>query len=213
MYKKRKRCENWLTFFCNLSMYISWNYTFLLIINEVGKDTIKNKTNYNILLQTDTSLSAKIAWGGCSQQVLSSKAKNLKYGHCRNGTWNKGGFCDTEREPQTNYTRLEAEPTNNKFISDVIKQMRYENRRVQFLNITYLTEFRKDSHPSLHREPGTPPDAPQDCSHWCLPGVPDTWNELLYAYLLSMGFRTKWVYPTDEVTSFCLESLINSLGL
>ncbi|KAJ4705323.1 Protein trichome birefringence-like [Melia azedarach] len=111
--------------------------------------------------------------------------------HYRNGTWNKGGFCDTEREPQTNYTRLEAEPTNNKFISDVIKQMRYENRRVQFLNITYLTEFRKDSHPSLHREPGTPPDAPQDCSHWCLPGVPDTWNELLYAYLLSMGFRTK----------------------
>ncbi len=22
------------------------------------------------------------------------------------------------------------------------------------------------------------------CSHWCLPGVPDTWNELVYSFLL-----------------------------
>ncbi|KAJ6972836.1 hypothetical protein NC653_033222 [Populus alba x Populus x berolinensis] len=25
----------------------------------------------------------------------------------------------------------------------------------------------------------------QDCSHWCLPGVPDTWNEFLHFHLLS----------------------------
>ncbi|KAK9194083.1 hypothetical protein WN944_004785 [Citrus x changshan-huyou] len=111
--------------------------------------------------------------------------------HFRNGTWNKGGLCDKEREPETNYSRLEDEPANNQLISKVIKQMKNESRKVQFLNITYLTEFRKDSHPSLHREPGTAADAPQDCSHWCLPGVPDTWNELLYAYLLNMGFKTK----------------------
>ncbi|KAK4834402.1 hypothetical protein QYF36_021954 [Acer negundo] len=109
----------------------------------------------------------------------------------RNGTWNEGGTCDKQIEPETNYTRLEADPINNQLISHVFKQIRYEDRKVQFLNITYLTEFRFDGHPSLHREPGTPVDAPQDCSHWCLPGVPDTWNELLYAYLLSMGFRTK----------------------
>jgi hypothetical protein len=24
----------------------------------------------------------------------------------------------------------------------------------------------------------------QDCSHWCLPGIPDSWNELLYSTLL-----------------------------
>jgi len=51
--------------------------------------------------------------------------------------------------------------------------MDYGNRKIQFLNITYLTEFRKDGHPSKNREPGTPALAPQDCSHWCLPGVPD----------------------------------------
>lgn len=86
---------------------------------------------------------------------------------------------------------LEPEPLNNAFISEVIKPMQYENRNVQLLNITYLARFRKDGHPANHREPGTGPDAVQDCSHWCLPGVPDIWNELLYAHLLSMGFRTK----------------------
>ncbi|CAI5485332.1 unnamed protein product [Closterium sp. Naga37s-1] len=27
----------------------------------------------------------------------------------------------------------------------------------------------------------------RDCVHWCLPGVPDTWNELLYAELIRSG--------------------------
>ncbi|KAL6998013.1 Protein trichome birefringence-like 8 [Sarracenia purpurea var. burkii] len=85
---------------------------------------------------------------------------------------------------------MEAEPPSNHIISDVLKQMDISDRKVQFLNISYLSEFRNDGHPSSHREPGTPPESPQDCSHWCLPGVPDTWNEFLYAHLLSKGFRT-----------------------
>lgn len=108
---------------------------------------------------------------------------------CRGGTWSEGGHCDTDKEPERDYTKLEDEPENNIFISDVIKQMDSVKHKVQFLNITYLTEFRKDGHPSKNREPGTPDEAPQDCSHWCLPGVPDTWNELVYANLLSKGFR------------------------
>lgn len=91
---------------------------------------------------------------------------------CRNGTWNEGGLCDTYLGPETDYKNLEADPVNNLYISESIKQLEYENWKVQFLNITYLTEFRKDGHPSKYREPGTPADAPQDCSHWCLPGVP-----------------------------------------
>ncbi|CAN6586794.1 unnamed protein product [Malus baccata var. baccata] len=111
--------------------------------------------------------------------------------HYRNGTWNEGGLCDSYLGPETDYKNLEADPVNNLYISESIKQLEYENWKVQFLNITYLTEFRKDGHPSKYREPGTPADAPQDCSHWCLPGVPDTWNELIYATLLAKGFRTK----------------------
>jgi hypothetical protein len=24
-----------------------------------------------------------------------------------------------------------------------------------------------------------------DCIHWCLPGLPDTWNHFLYAHIIS----------------------------
>ncbi|WCJ34248.1 TRICHOME BIREFRINGENCE-LIKE 8 [Euphorbia peplus] len=113
--------------------------------------------------------------------------------HYRNGTWNDGGRCDLNTQPERNRTRLEPDPENNELISSIINQMRLEDKKknVRYLNITYLTEFRSDGHPSVYREPGTPMPAPQDCSHWCLPGIPDVWNEIIYAHLLSMGFRTK----------------------
>ncbi|KAJ9541483.1 hypothetical protein OSB04_027989 [Centaurea solstitialis] len=109
--------------------------------------------------------------------------------HFRDGEWDTGGRCDLSNAPEIDHLKTEVnEPLNNQIIENVVKEMETAKRKVQFLNITYLTALRKDGHPSRHREPGTPATAPQDCSHWCLPGVPDTWNELLYAQLLSNGF-------------------------
>lgn len=64
---------------------------------------------------------------------------------------------------------------------------------VQLLNITQLSEYRKDGHPSIYRKQWEPltearladPGSYADCIHWCLPGVPDVWNELLYAHIFS----------------------------
>ncbi|URD76077.1 hypothetical protein MUK42_09898 [Musa troglodytarum] len=108
-----------------------------------------------------------------------------------NGTWDDGGSCTAFTEPEKDPAALGPEPWNNRVIADTVEGMKSGGRKVQLLNITYLTEFRKDAHPSAHREPGTPADAPEDCSHWCLPGVPDTWNQLLYAYLLMMDYDTR----------------------
>ncbi|XP_057431193.1 protein trichome birefringence-like 43 [Lotus japonicus] len=52
---------------------------------------------------------------------------------------------------------------------------------VTLLDITTLSQLRKDGHPSFYGFGG---HLASDCSHWCLPGVPDTWNELLYASLI-----------------------------
>ena len=50
------------------------------------------------------------------------------------------------------------------------------------LNVTQMTSQRKDGHLSVYLSPSGPvPLHRQDCSHWCLPGVPDTWNELVCA--------------------------------
>ncbi|PKA47535.1 hypothetical protein AXF42_Ash014731 [Apostasia shenzhenica] len=108
--------------------------------------------------------------------------------HYSNGTWDRGGSCDGETKPMAGSERLWSEPWSNHVISEELEEMVKERKKVGFLNITYLTELRADGHPSNHREDGTPAEAPQDCSHWCLPGVPDAWNEILFADLLSMGY-------------------------
>lgn len=56
------------------------------------------------------------------------------------------------------------------------------------LDITLLSEMRKDAHPSIYSGDLTPgqranPDHSADCSHWCLPGLPDTWNQIFYTAL------------------------------
>ncbi|VAI24096.1 unnamed protein product [Triticum turgidum subsp. durum] len=62
---------------------------------------------------------------------------------------------------------------------------------VGVVNITQLSEYRKDAHTQIYKKqwnPLTPeqianPKSYADCTHWCLPGLQDTWNELLYAKL------------------------------
>lgn len=104
--------------------------------------------------------------------------------------WNTGGSCADHRDPVTSSDQFDEEYSwINAMISNAIDGIRSHGRRkAHFLNITYMTELRRDGHPSRNRELGTPQDAPEDCSHWCLPGVPDTWNEVLYAHLMSMGY-------------------------
>ncbi|KAL6533110.1 Xylan O-acetyltransferase 1 [Orobanche minor] len=65
---------------------------------------------------------------------------------------------------------------------------------VHFLNITTLSEYRKDAHTSVHTirqgkmltpQQQADPSTYADCIHWCLPGLPDMWNEFLYARIMS----------------------------
>ncbi|KAK9154033.1 hypothetical protein Sjap_001513 [Stephania japonica] len=62
---------------------------------------------------------------------------------------------------------------------------------ITFLNITQLSEYRKDAHTAIYKKQWSPlteeqlanPVSYADCVHWCLPGLQDTWNELLFAKL------------------------------
>lgn len=46
------------------------------------------------------------------------------------------------------------------------------------LDITKLSEFRADAHPSTAGG-----KKHQDCMHWCLPGLTDTWNDIFVRLL------------------------------
>lgn len=102
------------------------------------------------------------------------------------GQWNSGGQCDQETQPIKNETYLRPYLPKMMVLEKVLKGMK---THVTYLNITTMTDFRKDGHPSIYRkslseEERRSPLRFQDCSHWCLPGVPDAWNEVLFAELL-----------------------------
>ncbi|WOL06347.1 protein trichome birefringence-like 34 [Canna indica] len=108
-----------------------------------------------------------------------------------------GQNCYTEEEPITE-EGYRGKDTNEKMVrvvEEAIESLRGRGVKVQLLNITQLSEYRKDGHPSIYRKQWEPltkeqqedPSSYADCIHWCLPGVPDVWNQLLYAYLFSLN--------------------------
>lgn len=97
----------------------------------------------------------------------------------RGGDWDSGGSCNKESEPVSKGAILGNYPMKMKIVEEVIEEMQFP---VVLLNVTHSTNFRKDGHPSVYGKVGK--KGKQDCSHWCLPGVPDAWNELIYATLV-----------------------------
>ncbi|KAL9430602.1 hypothetical protein AB3S75_025904 [Citrus x aurantiifolia] len=107
--------------------------------------------------------------------------RNSAPSHFRGGQWNAGGHCAEATQPLNKISGF-SYPEKNLIVEDVIKRMRTP---VTLLNITSLSEYRIDGHPSMYGRNKRYSSNIQDCSHWCLPGVPDTWNELLYFQLQS----------------------------
>lgn len=104
----------------------------------------------------------------------------------RGAAWNAGGKCNGETKPTTETEYGGEYPSYVKIFESVLEKMKTP---ILYLNITAMTDFRKDAHPSFYRKPNLTAEerqatSIQDCSHWCLPGVPETWNELLFAQLL-----------------------------
>ncbi|KAG8372354.1 hypothetical protein BUALT_Bualt12G0057300 [Buddleja alternifolia] len=106
--------------------------------------------------------------------------------HFRGGDWDSGGTCNGETEPVTRGAILDSYPQKMTILEEVIKEMQVP---VVLLNVTRLTNYRKDGHPSVYGKNVTGEKKVstrrQDCSHWCLPGVPDAWNELIYTTLVA----------------------------
>lgn len=106
--------------------------------------------------------------------------------------WNAGAIsttsksCYGETMPMTGMSANAATyPDQMKVLESVMSSM---NKPPFLLDITLLSEMRKDAHPSIYSGDLTPeqrskPDRSADCSHWCLPGLPDTWNQLFYSAL------------------------------
>ena len=96
--------------------------------------------------------------------------------------WNVQGVKDCSREttPLEGSTYPAGEPLALKVLKSVLyRKTSSSSMPVSLLDITTLSQLRKDGHPSKYNNLGG-----MDCTHWCLAGVPDTWNQLLYTELL-----------------------------
>ncbi|KAG1369681.1 protein trichome birefringence-like 36 [Cocos nucifera] len=102
--------------------------------------------------------------------------------HNRQNGWQ----CYKQREPLVFLGFKPRVPGQLVVLREVLKKMSFP---VYLLDVTSMSALRRDGHPSIY---GRAADAQgrqdaggwtSDCTHWCLPGVPDAWNEMLYALL------------------------------
>ncbi|KAI3789961.1 hypothetical protein L2E82_02769 [Cichorium intybus] len=99
--------------------------------------------------------------------------RSLSPRHFFNGEWNTGGTCDSTTPGALEVVHDES--------SDPVAAAAVKGTEVKLLDITGLSLVREEGHISrfsIRAAPGA-----QDCLHWCLPGVPDTWNEVLFAQI------------------------------
>lgn len=153
----------------------SWDYI------QDGNGTLE--TDMDRLEAYRIGLSTWANW--VDQNVDPSKTKLFFQGispvHVSGKDWGEKGktTCKGQNRPLVGSTYPAGQPPAAKVLNSVLGEMK---TKVYLLDITLLSQLRKDGHPSIY----SGEHAGNDCSHWCLPGVPDTWNQLLYSALNTM---------------------------
>ncbi|XP_019456745.1 PREDICTED: protein trichome birefringence-like 33 [Lupinus angustifolius] len=112
--------------------------------------------------------------------------------HAKSIDWGgeAGGSCynETSMIDDPTYWGSDSRKSVMQVIGEVFRKSKVP---ITFLNITQLSSYRKDAHTSIYKKQWSPltpeqlanPVSYADCVHWCLPGLQDTWNELLFAKL------------------------------
>ena len=134
-------------------------------LEEIG--SAKNFTVHSIIKWVDSQLP--------SHPHLKAFFRTISPRHFSNGDWNTGGSCDSATPLSRGSVVVEGRS------SDPLVEGALKGSKVKILDITALSELRDEGHMSRYSIRGTP--GVNDCLHWCLPGIPDSWNELLIAQL------------------------------
>ncbi|CAN1227916.1 Protein trichome birefringence-like 38 [Linum perenne] len=151
------------------------NLSIMLFTSHYLVDVIETKIGAVLDLN---SIGSGTLWKQMDVLVFNSGLWWYRTGPSQGGVeWGDPGVTNCRKEtrpisgPTRPYTTLAL-----KVQEEVIATIK---KPVHFLNITSLSFMRKDGHPSYHNGLRR-----MDCTHWCLAGVPDTWNQLLSSILI-----------------------------
>ncbi|KAJ4720082.1 Protein ESKIMO 1 [Melia azedarach] len=195
-----KHGQNWKNVdYLIFNTYIWWMNTFAMKVlrgsfdeGATEYDDIERPIAYGRVLKT---------WSKWVEQNVDPNRTTVFFSsmsplHIKSLDWeNPDGIkCALETQPITNLSMpLNVGTDRRLFViaANVTQSMKVP---VHFINITTLSEYRKDAHTSVHTirqgkmltpEQQADPATYADCIHWCLPGLPDTWNEFLYTRIIS----------------------------
>ncbi|MED6135046.1 Protein trichome birefringence-like 41 [Stylosanthes scabra] len=147
-----------------------WDYI------EVGGQVMKDMDRMKAF---EKALETWAAWVDTNVDPTKVKVffQGISPSHYNGSSWNDPSAknCVHETTPVPGSTYPGGTPEAVAVLKGVLATMK---KPITLLDITTLSLLRKDGHPSLYGLFGL------DCSHWCLAGVPDTWNEILYNLMI-----------------------------
>ncbi|KAM3355587.1 xylan O-acetyltransferase 1 [Capsicum galapagoense] len=191
-----KHGKNWKNVdYLVFNTYIWWMNTFAMKVlrgsfdeGATEYDEIERPVAYRRVLTTWSQ------WVENNVDVNNTKVFFMSMSplHIKSLDWNNpdGIKCAKETTPVLNTSMPLSVGTDKRLFVVAANVTQSINVPVYFLNITTLSEYRKDAHTSVHTirqgkmlmpEQQADPATYADCIHWCLPGLPDTWNEFLYS--------------------------------
>nr|ACF79253.1 unknown [Zea mays] len=128
----------------------------------------KNFTVHSVVRWVDTQLPR--------HPKLKAFYRSISPRHFFNGDWDTGGSCDNTSPLAKGGSGVHLDRSEDADAEGAVR-----GTGVRLLDVTALSRLRDEGHISRYSIKAT--SGVQDCLHWCLPGVPDTWNEILAAQL------------------------------
>ncbi|XVF24151.1 hypothetical protein REPUB_Repub13aG0102500 [Reevesia pubescens] len=196
----KKHGKNWKNVdYLVFNTYIWWMNTFTMKVlrgsfdrGDTEYDDIERPVAYNRVLKT---------WSKWVDRNVNPNRTTVFFSsvsplHIKSLDWNNpdGIKCALETTPilnQSMYLNVGTDRRLYVIASNITQNMKIP---VRFIDITSLSEYRKDAHTSVHTirqgkmltpEQQADPATYADCIHWCLPGLPDTWNEFIYTHIIA----------------------------
>ncbi|XVE99775.1 hypothetical protein REPUB_Repub03eG0230100 [Reevesia pubescens] len=196
----KKHGKNWKNVdYLVFNTYIWWMNTFTMKVlrgsfdrGDTEYDDIERPVAYKRVLTTWSKWVDKNVNPNKTTVFFSSTSPL----HIKSLDWyNPDGIkCAQETTPilnQSMYLNVGTDRRLYVIASNITQNMKVH---VHFIDITSLSEYRKDAHTSVYTirqgkmltpEQKADPATYADCIHWCLPGLPDTWNEFLYTRIIA----------------------------